>query len=276
MAWVKVHCPWCNSDDVVFNGKSASGKQKCRCKNPDCPHKVFQLDYEQKAYVPGMKQKIVDMVMNGSGTRDTARVLGVSKDTVTKTLRSLKNQVTPVNEKYIKNLGSEIEIDIMLSGTPEEQEEEQEEQEEKNHANSDEIPAMEAEADEMWSYYYSKENQDWLWWAVDHKTNVPLAFTFGTREYCNLDVLLEELKPFKIHIFYTDGNFAYNNRIPAENLTIGKKNTQHIERDHLTLRTRIKRLARKTICFSKDKQIHETVIGAFINMHFFGRAIVAA
>ena len=138
MAWVKVHCPWCNSDDVVFNGKSATGKQKCRCKNPDCPHKVFQLDYEQKAYVPGMKQKIVDMVMNGSGTRDTARVLGVSKDTVTKTLRSLKNQVTPVNEQYIKDLGSEIEIDIMLSGTPEEQEE----QEGKNHANSDEKPSM--------------------------------------------------------------------------------------------------------------------------------------
>ncbi|MDY4414610.1 MAG: IS1 family transposase, partial [Ruminococcus sp.] len=35
----------------------------------------------------------------------------------------------------------------------------------------------------------------------------------------------------------------------------GKKNTQKIERNHLTLRTRLKRLARKTICFSKDKDI---------------------
>ena len=128
----------------------------------------------------------------------------------------------------------------------------------------------------MWSYYYSKENQDWLWWAVDHNTNVPLAFTFGTREHCNLDVLLKELEPFNVHVYYTDGNYAYSDRIPAENLEVGKKNTQHIERDHLTLRTRIKRLARKTICFSKDKEIHETVIGAFINIHFFGRIIVAA
>ena len=268
MAWVKVHCPWCNSDDVVFNGKSASGKQKCRCKNPNCTHKVFQLDYEQKAYIPGMKQRIVDMVMNGSGTRDTARVLGVSKDTVTKTLRSLKNQVTYVNEQYIENLDSEVEIDIVLS-------EQAEEQDEENQPKSDEKPSMEAEADEMWSYYYCKRNQVWLWWAVDHKTNVPLAFTFGTREYCNLDVLLKELKPFKICVYYTDGNFAYSDRIPAENLIIGKKNTQKIERDHLTLRTRIKRLARKTICFSKDKEIHETVIGAFINMNFLGRTIVA-
>ncbi|MBD2463520.1 transposase, partial [Oscillatoria sp. FACHB-1407] len=32
----------------------------------------------------------------------------------------------------------------------------------------------------------------------------------------------------------------------------GKANTQKIERKHLTLRTRIKRLVRKTICFSKS------------------------
>ena len=43
------------------------------------------------------------------------------------------------------------------------------------------------------------------------------------------------------------------------------------ERDHLTLRTRIKRLARKTICFSKSLEIHKAVIGTFINIYFFGR-----
>ncbi|OZI15234.1 hypothetical protein CE195_03045 [Sodalis-like symbiont of Philaenus spumarius] len=31
---------------------------------------------------------------------------------------------------------------------------------------------------------------------------------------------------------------------------------------NLTLRTRIKRLARKTICFSRSVEIHEKVIGA--------------
>ncbi|MDY4413365.1 MAG: IS1 family transposase, partial [Ruminococcus sp.] len=35
--------------------------------------------------------------------------------------------------------------------------------------------------------------------------------------------------------------------------------------------TRLKRLARKTICFSKDKDIHQSVIGTFINIYFFGR-----
>ena len=42
-----------------------------------------------------------------------------------------------------------------------------------------------------------------------------------------------------------------------------------MERDHLTLRVRIKRLARKTICFSKSETIHEIVIGLFINRCWF-------
>ena len=39
--------------------------------------------------------------------------------------------------------------------------------------------------------------------------------------------------------------------------------TTVIERKHLTLRTRIKRLARKTICFSKSIWLHDVVIGLF-------------
>ena len=50
---------------------------------------------------------------------------------------------------------------------------------------------------------------------------------------------------------------------------VGKRNTQKIERKHLTLRTRIKRLARKTICFSKSIVMHDVVIGLFINRFEF-------
>jgi insertion element IS1 protein InsB len=46
-----------------------------------------------------------------------------------------------------------------------------------------------------------------------------------------------------------------------------------IERKHLTLRTRIKRLVRKTICFSKTPQMHDIVIGLFVNRYAFGRAV---
>ena len=125
--------------------------------------------------------------------------------------------------------------------------------------------------DEMWSFYHDKKHQIWLWWAVENETNIPLAYTFGTREHKYLDKLLDLLKPFPIRTVYADNNFAYENKIKDKVLIRGKKNTQKIERNHLTLRTRLKRLARKTICFSKDKDIHQSVIGTFINIYFFGR-----
>lgn len=121
--------------------------------------------------------------------------------------------------------------------------------------------AFAVEMDEMWSFYHDKSHQIWLWWAVEHSTNMPIAFTFGTREHKYLGELLQLLKPFNIKTVYTDCNYAYKDRISPDILILGKENTQKIERDHLTLRTRIKRLTRKSICFSKDKEIHKTVIG---------------
>ncbi|WP_084761749.1 IS1 family transposase [Spirosoma spitsbergense] len=45
---------------------------------------------------------------------------------------------------------------------------------------------------------------------------------------------------------------------------------QRLERKHLTLRTRIKQLSQKTICFPTLVVVHEKVIGLFINQFFFG------
>jgi insertion element IS1 protein InsB len=39
------------------------------------------------------------------------------------------------------------------------------------------------------------------------------------------------------------------------------------------LRTRIKRLVRRTICFSKTTTMHDLVLGLFINRYEFGVAI---
>ncbi len=56
-------------------------------------------------------------------------------------------------------------------------------------------------------------------------------------------------------------------------IDIGKQNTQKIENKHLNLRTRIKRLVRKTICFSKTITMHDIVIGLFINRYEFGLSV---
>jgi hypothetical protein len=59
-------------------------------------------------------------------------------------------------------------------------------------------------------------------------------------------------------------------RQSARQLGFGKLHTQQNERKHLTLRTRIKRLARKTLCFSKSVFMHDTVIGLYVNRYEFG------
>ena len=46
-----------------------------------------------------------------------------------------------------------------------------------------------------------------------------------------------------------------------------KENTQKIESKHINLRTRIKRLVRCTLCFSKTERMHDLVIGLFINRY---------
>jgi transposase-like protein len=71
MVYIKVLCPHCGSDDIVLHGKNTNGKQRLLCRNPECSHKTFQLDYAYNACKPDIKQQIIDMDMNVSGTCDT-------------------------------------------------------------------------------------------------------------------------------------------------------------------------------------------------------------
>jgi insertion element IS1 protein InsB len=130
-----------------------------------------------------------------------------------------------------------------------------------------------AEGDEMWSFVGRKAQQRWLWHASDHLTGVVLAYGLGTRADVVFAQLPALLKPFGIIHFYTDAAGVYGRHLPAAHHTIGKVYTQQIERKHLTLRTRIKRLARKTICFSKSVLLHDIVIGLFVNRYEFGNLV---
>lgn len=117
--------------------------------------------------------------------------------------------------------------------------------------------------DEMWSDEESKKNQRWLWHAIDHATRDILPYGLGDR----LDVVFFKLKalraPFGITRFVTDDWGACERHLAAEQHVVGKRNTQDIEHNHLTLRTRIKRLARKTICLSKLSKLPSRLIYSF-------------
>src|SRR4030095_13801326 len=130
-----------------------------------------------------------------------------------------------------------------------------------------------SELDEMWSYVGKKAEPRWLWHAIDHYSGTVLAYVFGRRQDTVFLELQDLLAPFGIPRFYTDGWGAYERHLPPERHVVGKQYTQKIESKHINLRTRIKRLVRRTICFSKTTTMHDLVIGLFINRYEVGGAI---
>ena len=130
-----------------------------------------------------------------------------------------------------------------------------------------------AEVDAMWSFGGQKQGPRWLWHATDHRAGAVLAYGFGRRQDDALPQWKALLAPSGITRLLTDGWGTYQRHLESAVHTPGKRQTQQIERKHLTLRTRIKRLARKTICFSKSMEMHDIVIGLFVNRYAFGRPV---
>jgi len=250
MTFIAVRCPHCQSDQIVKRGKTARGTQRYLCQNTLCPKGSFLLDSCNRGCLPEVKQTIIDMSLNASGVRDTARSLHICPNTVLRELKKKEAVLESVNTALLRTLNPpEVTWDLERAGE------------------------AEAEMDEMWSFVRHKGNPRWLWHAIDHHTGKVLAYVFGRRKdavFLRLKALLE---PFGLTRYYTDYWGAYTRHLDPAVHCPGKRNTQKIERKHLTLRTRIKRLVRKTICFSKTTQMHDIVIGLFVNRYACGRAV---
>ena len=131
----------------------------------------------------------------------------------------------------------------------------------------------EADVDAMWASVGKKRKPRWLWHAIDPHTGKVWASVFGRRHDHVFLQRKELLEPFGITRYDTDYWGAYTRHLDPDEHQPGKRNTQQIERKHLTLRTRIKRLTRKTICFSRSTQMHDIVIGLFGNRYELGLAV---
>ena len=129
--------------------------------------------------------------------------------------------------------------------------------------------------DEMWARVHSKQTPCWLWHAINHENGDLIAYVLGSREHGMLWELLDLVYNlnFDVTAVYSDDNYAYHDIIPSDVLVTGKRNTQRIERKHLTFRTRLKRLARKTICYSKSLEMHKIMFGLLINEIEFNKQL---
>ena len=197
---IEVNCPYCNSSNIVKNGKDKKNKQRFLCKNKECNHKTFLLDYSDIGRQKHIKDLILKMAINGSGIRDTARVLEISPNTVIETLKKANDIIENVNHKLLKKNGKKnIEIDIVP------------------------INAIDIELDEMWSFMEKKSNQRWLWLAIDHNTRDTVAFVFGKRKDEVFLELKKLLEPFNIKKYYTDNWGSYSKNLDKDKHEIGKK-----------------------------------------------------
>ncbi len=85
-----IKCPCCGSTKISKNGHSKAGKQVYNCNNKICTRKNFIEQYTHKAYLPEIRNQVLKMAVDGTGTRATGRILGISKDTVTAILKKQK------------------------------------------------------------------------------------------------------------------------------------------------------------------------------------------
>jgi insertion element IS1 protein InsB len=189
---------------------------------------------------------VVDLAINGSGIRDTARALRISPTTVIAVLKK-----APALQHANLALAPPP---CSRAGTVRAQ------------------PRREAEMDEMWSFVGDKDTERWLWHALDHRTGRVLAHVVGTRKDATFLELHALLAPFGIIRYYTDKAGVYQRHLLPAQHTVGKLSMQKIERKHLTLRTRLKRLARRTLCFSRSCLMHDLLIGLYMNHVEFGCA----
>lgn len=164
--------------------------------------------------------------MNSSGIRDIARVLQVSTNTVLKTIRERAAQVDePRLPPRIKDL----------------------------------------EIDEFRSFVKDKSRQCWCWYDLKRATTRIAAYILGRRTDRSCQQLVAKLSGCAVENFDTDDWQSYAKMLPREQHTSSKAETRHIERHNLNFRTHLKRLHRRTICFSKSDEMHAAVIKLYVN-----------
>ena len=67
---------------MIKAGKQTTGAQRYQCQHAWCDRRIFLLQYQDRGRAPEIRRQVVDMAINGSGIRDTARVLRISPTTV--------------------------------------------------------------------------------------------------------------------------------------------------------------------------------------------------
>ena len=168
--------------------------------------------YRNKACAPGVDGRITTYVREGGGIRSIARIIGISASTVV---------------ARIKSIAARLGLGIIPEGRV-------------------------YEVDELSTYVGHRKNRVWVAYALDRKVKRIVSLRVGKRSKRMLRPLVETLVLADAKRICTDGLDLYRFLVPVAIHSVKRFGTNHIERMNLNLRTHLKRLARRSICYSKS------------------------
>lgn len=176
--------------------------------------RLQQASYTKQAYGNlHLKSWIINLVKEGCGIRSIARVLKIAVNTVLRTIRKIAEGIpTPPVPLKLKSV----------------------------------------EVDELRTYIKYKRNEYWVAYALNRATGQVIDYVTGKRSKRTLRTLVNTLLMAEVKQIKTDSLNIYQSLIPWNNHKHSHYCTNHIERRNLELRTHLKRLSRRTICFSRS------------------------
>lgn len=177
-------------------------------------------DPKRVTYGNRFNNQIIQLTREGLGIRSTARVLGIAPSTVIRKILVIADGIVPP---------------CILNG-------------------------LRIQVDEVHTFIQNKNREIYIIYSWSQELKMALSLTVGTRSKVHLRSVVNPLLSSEIESINTDKYSGYKGVVPKKLHTTFKRRNNGIERQNLNLRTHLKRLTRRTICFSKSKEILEAVL----------------
>lgn len=182
--------------------------------------------YTYKAYRSLTNEVIIRLTKEGCGIRSISRLLKIGVNTVLRRIKAIALKITKPNICF----GKEYELD------------------------------------ELCTYVKNKSRKCWIAYAIRKDTRQVVDFSIGGRTNNTLRKVTDKLILSNATKIFTDKLPNYRSLLPSNIHSTKYRGTNHIERKNLTLRTHLKRLSRRTICFSKSA----AMLSACLKIYFWG------
>lgn len=200
-----------------------NGRKKTGIQNIRC--KLCGLHFQEEYLYWGAGHKNKDllkrMLLRGRGARDCAAVLGISAGSVLRCILRMGNAAKVWPKHDTYHL---------------------------------------VQIEEQWYYVGNKQKKVWLLYAICKNSGEILAANWGKRNKKSIRALLKKLQGIAVNFYCTGQWKAFAKVLPKEKHIIGKKHKKKIEGINTWFRTRLRRLTRQTVCFSKKLIYHYPII----------------